>query len=135
MVIDYIRKNDKLFDFLEAEILEVREGFAKIEMVVKEKHLNAAKICHGAVIFGLADLAFGVASNFRGKLALAIDVSISYLKPAKLGEKIVAEAREIHCGKNIASYLTEVRNSKGELLAVAKGTVFRTDLKLEELSV
>ncbi len=105
----------------------MKEGYAKVEMVVKDEHLNAAHVCHGGIIFSLADLAFALASNSHGKLALAIEVGITYMKAALEGEKLVAEAKEVNLGNRTATYLMEVRNSKNELLALAKGTVYRMD--------
>ncbi|MET1124777.1 MAG: hotdog fold thioesterase [Archaeoglobaceae archaeon] len=125
-VADYMFRNDKLFELFGVEILEVREGYAKVRMVVEERHLNAANVCHGGVIFSLADLAFALASNSHGKLALALDVSISYLKAALPGDELTAEAREVYLGKRTAAYIMEVRRGR-ELIAVAKGRVYRTD--------
>ncbi|MCS7121599.1 MAG: hotdog fold thioesterase [Archaeoglobaceae archaeon] len=125
-VVKYIRENDRLFDLLEVEILEVGKNFAKVGMVVKDEHLNAAKVCHGAVIFALADLAFGLASNSCGKLALTIDVSISYFRTVNLGDKIVAEAKEVYSGNKTATYIIEVKRGD-EIVALAKGTVFKIE--------
>ncbi|MBO8180216.1 MAG: hydroxyphenylacetyl-CoA thioesterase PaaI [Archaeoglobus sp.] len=124
---EYMYKNDKLFELLGARILEMKEGYAKVEMVVKDEHLNAAKVCHGGIIFSIADLAFALASNSHGKIALAIEVSITYMKAAFEGEKLAAEAKEVNLGNRTATYLMEVRNSKNELVALAKGTVYRMD--------
>ncbi|WP_081423284.1 MULTISPECIES: hydroxyphenylacetyl-CoA thioesterase PaaI [Archaeoglobus] len=124
---DYMYKNDKLFELLDARILEMKEGYAKVEMVVKKEHLNAANVCHGGIIFSLADLAFALASNSHGKLALAIEVSITYMKAAYEGEKLVAEAKEVNLGNKTATYLMEVKNSANKLIALAKGTVYRVN--------
>ncbi|WP_202320564.1 hydroxyphenylacetyl-CoA thioesterase PaaI [Archaeoglobus neptunius] len=127
---EFMRRRDRLFDLLGAELVKVSEGHAKVEMEVKEEHLNAADVCHGGVIFTLADLAFAVASNSHGKISLALEVSITYMKTASAGERIFAEAKEVNSGRRTATYLIEVRNSKNELLALAKGTVFRLDREL-----
>ncbi|WP_456330314.1 hydroxyphenylacetyl-CoA thioesterase PaaI [Archaeoglobus sp.] len=124
---EYMYKNDRLFELLGASIVDMKEGYAKVEMVVKEEHLNAAKVCHGGILFSLADLAFALASNSHGKLALAIEVSITYMKATFEGEKLIAEAKEVNLGNRTATYLMEVRNSKDELIALAKGTVYRID--------
>jgi len=131
---EYMYKNDRLFELLGVSILEMKEGYAKVEMVVKEEHLNAAKVCHGGILFSLADLAFALASNSHGKLALAIEVSITYMRPAFEGEKLIAEAKEVNLGKRTATYLMEVRNSKNELVALAKGTVYRMEKDFPPIS-
>ncbi len=124
---EYMYKNDRLFELLGVRILEMKEGYAKVEMVVKDEHLNAANVCHGGVIFSLADLAFALASNSHGKLALAIEVSITYMKAAVEGDKLIAEAKEVNLGNKTATYLMEVKNSSNELIALAKGTVYRAN--------
>ncbi|MFN4131984.1 MAG: PaaI family thioesterase [Caldimicrobium sp.] len=125
---DYIYQKDKLFEFLEATIKDMKEGFAEVEMVVKEKHLNAAGICQGGVIFTLADLAFALASNSYGTVALAVKANIIYLRPAKLGDKILAKAEEFHKGKNLATYhITITKKETGEKVAFFEGLVYRLD--------
>ncbi|MFN3921481.1 MAG: PaaI family thioesterase [Caldimicrobium sp.] len=125
---DYIYQKDKLFEFLEATIKDMKEGFAEVEMEVKEKHLNAAGICQGGVIFTLADLAFALASNSYGTLALAVKANITYLRPAKLGDKIIAKAEEFHKGKNLATYhITITKKETGEKVAFFEGLVYRLD--------
>jgi len=126
---EHIEKNDRLVDLLGIKILEASEGYAKVELEVDDRHMNAAEVCHGGVIFSLADLALAIASNSHGKISLAIETSISYLKSVSKGEKIYAEAEEIHLGNRTATYLMTVRNSKNEIVAIAKGTVFRMENK------
>lgn len=123
---NYIYKNDKLFEVLGAEITEMGEGFAKVEMEVKEKHLNAAKVCHGGVIFTLADLAFALASNSYGTLALAINAHITYIKSAKEGDILVAFAKEFHRGNTLATYhITVSKKNSNEKVAFFEGIVYR----------
>lgn len=125
-VADHIFKNDRLFEFLEAEVLEVNYGRASVGMVVKERHLNAAGVCQGGVIFTLSDLAFAIASNSYGKLALAIDSSIKYMRSALLGDRLIARAREIGRTKRLGFYVVEVERN-GEIVAYFEGTVFIFD--------
>lgn len=122
---NHIYSNDRLFEFLSASIVDMGYGFASVEMEVLERHLNAAGVCHGGVIFTLADLAFALASNSYGELALAITSSIDYLKSAKLGDKLVASAKERRRTKRIAFYEIEVVNTlEAFTVALFKGIVF-----------
>ncbi|MGB9668389.1 MAG: PaaI family thioesterase [Thermosulfidibacteraceae bacterium] len=125
-VADYIFKNDKLFDFLEAGVVEASYGRATVEMVVLERHLNAAGVCQGGVIFTLADLAFAIASNSYGKLALAIDSSIRYMKSAFLGDKLIAKAFELGRTNKLGFYRVDIERD-GEKIAFFEGTVFIFD--------
>ncbi|MCD6548539.1 MAG: hotdog fold thioesterase [Thermodesulfobacterium sp.] len=125
---NYIYQNDKLFGFLGAQITKMKEGFAEVEMQVKENHLNAAKVCQGGVIFTLADLAFALASNSYGTLALAIKAHITYIKPARAGDTLVARAQEFHRGKTLATYhITVSKKDTGEKVAFFEGMVYRFD--------
>lgn len=124
---EHIRKYDRLFDFLEAEITDMGEGFAEVVMEVKDKHLNSAEVCHGGVIFTLADLAFALASNSYGNLALAIHASMSFLKAVKAGDKLLARAQEFSKGKTLATYHVTVTKDNGEKVAFFEGMVFRFD--------
>lgn len=124
---EYISRGDRLVDLLGAEVLEVSPGYARVALTVENKHLNAAEVCHGGVLFSLSDLAFALASNSHGLTALALEVSISFLRAARVGERIVAEAREEHLGKRTATYIMTVRNARGEKIAITKGTVYRFD--------
>jgi len=125
---DYIYQRDRLFEFLGAIIRDMKEGFAEVEMEVKERHLNAAGICQGGVIFTLADLAFALASNSYGTIALAVKANITYLKPARVGDKIIARAEEVHKGKNLATYHIFINKGEtGEKIAFFEGLVYRLD--------
>ncbi|MFN4196707.1 MAG: PaaI family thioesterase [Caldimicrobium sp.] len=125
---EYIYQNDRLFAFLEARILDFKEGYAEVEMEVKEKHLNSAQICQGGVIFTLADLAFALASNSYGTLALAVKANITYIKPAKVGDLLIARAKEFHRGKNLASYHISIfKKPTEEKIAFFEGLVYLID--------
>ncbi len=76
------------------EILEVREGFARLAMRVRADMLNGHGSIHGGMIFALADTAFAYACNSRNIASVAQGASIVFLAPANAGEILVAEARE-----------------------------------------
>lgn len=125
---NHIYKHDRLFEFLEAEITSFGEGYAEVAMVVKERHLNAAGVCQGGVLFTLADLAFALASNSYGTLALGIKASITYIKPAKIGERIIARAEEYTKGKTLATYhIHLMKEETREKIAFFEGMVYCFD--------
>ncbi len=125
---EYIFQKDRLFQFLGAEIKDIKEGMAIVEMEVKENHLNAAQICQGGVIFTLADLAFALASNSYGTVALAVKANITFIRPAKVGDRLLAKAKEFHKGKNLATYHIFIENKEsGEKIAFFEGLVYRLD--------
>ena len=103
---------------------EVRPGFARARMDIRKEVTNGVGIAHGGAIFTLADIAFGAAANTHGRVALAINASISFCKPGKAGV-LVAEAREISLGPTLATYQVIVRDDAEDVVATFQGTVFR----------
>ena len=102
----------------------VSPGKAVASMVVEEKHLNALGIAQGGAVFTLADFAFAAASNSHGEIAVAVNVSISFLKAARPG-RLRAEAREISRNRKLASYVVEVKDVENDLVAHFQGMVYR----------
>ncbi len=86
--------------------------------------LNRYGACHGGVLFTIADAALGLASNSHGVLAVASGSDVNFLRPARLGDHLVAETREQNRTRRTALYHTEVRNREtGELVAVVSGRI------------
>jgi len=106
------------------ELLEVAPGFAKVSMKIEPHHFNAAKTVHGGAIFTLADFAFAVASNSHGTLAMGINTSVSFVKAATSGT-LYASAREQSLNHKLASYLVEVTDDDGDVVAIFQGMVYR----------
>jgi len=122
-------ENDRFAKHSGIEVLEVSEGRAKAKMEIGEKHLNGVGLVHGGAIFTLADLAFAVASNSHGTVALAINVSIAYLKATTKGT-LFAEAEEVSRNPKLATYAVRVTNEDDELIALFQGTVYRKKDKI-----
>ncbi len=106
------------------ELLDVSPGKATARMTVGENHLNAVGTIQGGAIFTLADLAFAAACNSHGTVAVAINVSISFVKAVNAGV-LTAEARELSCNPRLGTYTAEVRDEKGDLVAVFQGLAYR----------
>jgi len=103
------------------EIEEVREGYARIAMIVRADMLNGHAIAHGGMIFALADTAFAYACNSRNVSTVANQASIVFLAPAKEGERLVAEAREAALAGRSGVYQVTVSNRAGKKIAVFQG--------------
>jgi acyl-CoA thioesterase len=129
---DFFNRADAFAAHNGMTIVEVREGYARAEMVLQPFHLNGAGTVHGGALFTLADFAFAAASNSRGQLALSINSSISIFKGAKTG-KLSAEAQEVSHAPKLAGFEVSVRNEAGELLATFSGMVYRKSVALESL--
>jgi len=90
-------------------VLEVKDGYAKVSMKVEKSHTNALGFTHGGVIFSLADYAFAQACNFGDNVAVAVQVSINFLKPSAEGDILTAEATRVSEGKTTGLYQVTVR--------------------------
>ena len=120
-----IESYDMLLKLFNMKVDEISLGHSEVSMVVNNTHTNAAGVCHGGVIFSLADVAFALASNSYGNIALAMDVSISFIKAVKPGTKIRAICDEKHRGRSTAQYIIEVKDDKDKLVSLIKATAFR----------
>jgi acyl-CoA thioesterase len=117
-------KNDIFARHVGIELVDVSEGWARAKMEIKEHHLNGVRLVHGGAIFTLADLAFAAAVNSRGRVAVAINCSIQFLKGVT-GNVIYAEAHEESLNNTIASYTIKVTNESGEVISVFQGMAYR----------
>ncbi|MFO1018064.1 MAG: hydroxyphenylacetyl-CoA thioesterase PaaI [Hyphomonadaceae bacterium] len=100
---------------------DVREGYARIRMIVREDMLNGHRIGHGGMIFALADTAFAYACNSRNEITLAQHASISFLAPAQPRDVLIAEAREVSRAGRSGVYQVSVRTAAGAVIAEFSG--------------
>jgi len=128
----YIAENDRFARHAGIELLEVAEGTASARMKITRQHLNGVHIVHGGAIFTLADLTFAAASNSHGTVAVAINVSIAYLKAVDRGT-LFARAREVSRNPKLALYLVDITDDGGDLVATFQGMVYRKKEKLLEV--
>lgn len=129
-VISHVFEKDLFSQWLGIEILEIREGYAKTRMTVRREMINGLGIVHGGIAFSLADSTFAFACNNRNQLSVALDTSINFLKPVNVGDVITAESREVHNGKSTGLYQVEMTNQHNHVVALFKGTCFRTNRNL-----
>jgi len=116
---------------LNMTIEHIAPGNARLSMPVETRMVNGHGICHGGFIFALADSAFAYACNTDGAVSVASHCSISFLRPARLGERLVATAEERHRAGRSGVY--DVRVSVGaEVVAEFRGQSRTTNARLTE---
>lgn len=125
-VVNHMMEHDLFSQWLGIEVLDVSEGYSKIQMTVRPEMINGFGIVHGGVAFSLSDSAFAFACNNRNNLSVALDTSINFLKPVHVGDVLIAEAKELHNGRTTGLYHISVFNQNNLLVALFKGTCFRT---------
>jgi acyl-CoA thioesterase len=112
---------------------EARPGYARTRLKIRDSHLNGADVVQGGAVFTLADLAFAVACNSHGTLALAVDVTISFLRPTRTGS-LVAEAFEVARSRRLSRCEVKVTDGEGVLVALFHGTAFVKEESLADLA-
>lgn len=117
---------DHFTEWLGIEVEQIAIGYCKLRYRVKKEMLNGFGSIHGGILFSAADSAFAFACNSHGILTVALDVNISYTKPAFEGDELFVEAKEMHMGHKTGIYEVRTTNSAGELVAFFKGTAYRT---------
>lgn len=115
--------NDPFAHYLGIEKVEVSEGKARARFTVQKHHLNGLGTLHGGMIFALADVVLGAASNSHGRVAVAIQATISYIKAISEGV-LTAETEELSRDSVLGLYNVRVTNDAGDLVAVFQGRVY-----------
>ena len=115
-------EHDLFSQWLGIEVLEIKTGYSRLRMKVREEMINGFGIVHGGIAFSLADSAFAFACNNRNNLSVALDTAINFLKPVNVGDVLTAEAKELHNGRSTGLYHIEIKNQNDHLVAMFKGT-------------
>lgn len=118
--------HDRVAPALAMVIEEVRPRYARLRMTVREDMLNAHHICHGGIVFTLADAAFAYACNSENHSTLATCCTISFAAAARLGEELVAVAEAAVQHNRLGIYDVTVRTGSGRTVAVFRGHSYRT---------
>jgi acyl-CoA thioesterase len=114
-------KDDDASKGLGMEIVEVRSGHATLAMTIKPHMVNGQRIAHGGFIFTLADSAFAFACNSHNERAVAAQGNITFIRPGKLGDRLVATAREISRSGRSGIYDVRVTAGDGTVIAEFRG--------------
>lgn len=118
---DRMYRNDKASRALGIRIEIPEPGSAVASMTVREDMANGFDICHGGLIFALADTAFAFACNAYDDVTVAGSGTVEFLRPAFVGDELRAVALEEHRGKRSGVYAVEVVNQRDEFVALFRG--------------
>jgi acyl-CoA thioesterase len=119
--------NDKTSQALGIRIIEVRPGHARLAMVVRGDMVNGHRICHGGMVFTLADTAFAFACNSYNENTVAAAASIDFLAASYEGDELTAAATELWRTRRNGIYEITVTNQKGAQIAFFRGRSYRID--------
>jgi len=105
----------------------VAPGRARLLMRVRGDMVNGHGLCHGGIVFALADSAFAFACNSYNDSTVAAAASIDYLAGAREGDELAAEASELWRTRRNGLYEIVVCNQRGERVALFRGRSYRID--------
>jgi acyl-CoA thioesterase len=118
---------DKTSQALGIRIVEVRPGYARLAMAVRGDMVNGHGICHGGMVFALADSAFAFACNSYNENTVAAAASIDFLAPSRQGDELTAIASEVWRSRRNGIYEVTVINQEGARIALFRGRSARID--------
>jgi acyl-CoA thioesterase len=125
-VVDAMLSRDAFSAWLGITLLEVAPRTATVQMTVRPEMINGFGVCHGGVAFAAADSALAFASNTHGRVTVAIENSITYPAPIRVGDVLTAVAEEESATSNLAFYRVVVRKQDDSVASLFRGTVYRT---------
>ena len=126
-------ERDAFSRWLGVELVALRPGGCTLRMRVRDDMLNGFGVCHGGVTFSLADSALAFASNTHGRVTMSVENNIAYPAAVRAGDDLIAVAEEESAGGRLAFYRVAVRNQQSVVVALFRGTVYRTDKALSTL--
>jgi len=120
-IVDLLSSEDAVSGLLGMIVEEIRPGYSRLSMVVREDMANGHATCHGGMTFSLADSAFGYACNTHNKVAFGAACSIDYVNPAHVGDVLTAECNEVFLQGRTGIYDVVVKNQDGLVVVLFKG--------------
>ncbi len=119
-------QKDAFANHLGARVEIPAPGHSRVSLTITDAMTNFHGTAHGGVIFSISDMAFAAACNSHGRVAVALNVSICFLKPGFPGDRLVAEAREIHKGRRTSVYdITVINEDTKALIAKSQDQAYR----------
>lgn len=112
---------DHASKWFDMELVSCGPGTAQMRLTVAERHCNGHGICHGGVIFSLADSAFAYACNSHNRNAVAQHNTITYIAPGRLGAQLTASAQEVSLAGRNGIYDIRVTDETGATIAEFRG--------------
>ena len=128
-------ERDRASQALGMRVTAVRPGWARVTMTVRADMVNGHDVCHGGMVFSLADSAFAFACNTYNESTVAAAAAIDFLAAVRAGDELTAEAAELWRTRRNGIYEITVTNQRGERVALFRGRSYRIDgqvTKLEE---
>ena len=130
-VVDRMYNNDPFSQWLGIKRVKDGAGVSVLQMTIRKEMLNGFDIAHGGITYSLADSALAFASNGHGRMSVSVETSISHTAQLREGDTITAHTEEMSLSNKIGVYHIKITNQQGEMVALFKGTVYRTSKNWE----
>ena len=125
-IFELMYNNDPFSKRLGMKLIEITDGYCKLQMQVTEQMLNGFGIAHGGITYALADSALAFASNAKGIQSVSIETSINHLSKVALNDILTANTEEKNSTSRTALYFINITNQNHTVVAIFKGLVYRT---------
>lgn len=125
-VVEKMMADDAFSRWMGITVTDIRPGYVTLTMEIRDEMTNGFGVTHGGLAYSLADSALAFASNGHGRIAMALENNISYVRKVSPGDTLTAVAEELSLGRRIAVYQITVTNQDDRQVALFRGTVFRT---------
>jgi acyl-CoA thioesterase len=120
-------EKDSFSQWMGIKIVFVSHGLCELQCTITKSMMNGFDVVHGGVIYSLADTALAFSAATDGRVALALDNSISYTKKARLGDTLTARSEALNLTRRTGLFDVKITNQDSEIIAFMKGTVYRTN--------
>jgi acyl-CoA thioesterase len=125
-IVAKMMQHDEFSKWLGIQVDHIDNGACTLSLTIRKEMLNGFGIAHGGITYSIADSALAFASNSHGRQAVSVDTSINHIESLREGDQITAVAKEESLKNRFAFYSIEI-HSNGKLVALFKGTVYRTE--------
>lgn len=126
LVVEEMLAADAFSRWLGVEVLDAAPGRSTLRMTVRDDMVNGFGTSHGGIVFSLADSALAFATNSHGPVCVAVDCTVSFTRPVRPGDTLVADAREESTTNTLSFCGVTVRDGNGSTVGHFRGTVYRT---------
>lgn len=125
-IYERMMEKDCFTAWLGLQLDHIEEGCCQMHFTLKPEMSNGFGSIHGGVLFAAADSVFAFACNSHGLVAVALEASIHFLRPAFPGDKLTVKADLIFLGKRTGVYEVKTFNEQNELISLFKATAYRS---------
>jgi acyl-CoA thioesterase len=123
-LLERMQSNDRFSRLCGIRTVQAGDGAATLQMEIRDEHLNFLNTVHGGALLTIADYAFAIAANSRGIPSVSLSLTMNFLRPGRAGT-LTATAREVSLTSKIGTYIVEIRDQAGELIANCQGLAYR----------